>query len=289
MFNPNDLLGGLLKSGLRGPSMDRLGHAMGERGVGSANGPLAQILGGLGGSRGGTGPQQGGGDLLGSLAGMAGRQGGGRPMGRDLMMGGLGALAASILSGRGRGMGGGRSMSGGMLGGNMRGAVGAGGLALLGMLAMNALRNSGQSQASAAATPTSPGMGEAPDAMPPDEAVSDRTATLVVRAMIAAAGADGQIDADERRRIVAKLEEEGADQEAMGFLEQEMSRPSDAASLAAEAQDPVVAAQVYAASLLAIRVDTPAERNYLQDLARQLRLEPGTVTQLHQALGVPAG
>jgi uncharacterized membrane protein YebE (DUF533 family) len=49
----------------------------------------------------------------------------------------------------------------------------------------------------------------------------------------------------------------------------------------------VVAAQIYAASLLAIQVDTQEERDYLRVLAGKLGLEPAVVAQLHGALGAP--
>ena len=65
-------------------------------------------------------------------------------------------------------------------------------------------------------------------------------------------------------------------------------RLADPAALAAAAPDPVVAAQLYAASLLAIRVDSEAERAYLRDLAGRLGLDPETVVQLHHALNAPA-
>jgi uncharacterized membrane protein YebE (DUF533 family) len=300
MFNSRDLLGGLLQSGLRGSSMDRIEHGMGQRGLGGAGGPLGQILGQLGGGAGATGTRHGtaagGGDPLGGLAGMADRYlGGGSGSGsgrggiggRDLAMGGLGALAGSILSRRG---GGGYRRSSG--GGNLRGAMGAGGLALLGMLAMKALRNSGQQPAPGAAAPqpagNQPGGADDLAGMLPDEAISDRTATLVVRAMISAAKADGEIDATERQRILGKVQEDGTDPEELRFLEQEMARPPDPDGLAAEARDPAVAAQVYGASLLAIKVDTPAEQAYLRDLAGKLGLDRSVVAQLHQALGAPA-
>lgn len=319
MFNASDLLGALLQGGgPRGRATDRLEHAMGHRGLGAPGGPLGQILGGMGGASGRGGYSQagaGGGDILGSLAGMLGSGGrggplggsmsgglGGRPVGRDLMMGGLGALAASVLAGRGRsGMGGG--LGGGLGGGNLRGAVGAGGLALLGMLAMNALRNAGSSQQQPATGSSLPaggavgGMGAAyaggtdpnvdADLMPPEQAVSDRTASLVLRAMIDAAKADGRVDATERQRIVAKAQESGADEEATAFLQRELERPADLDALAAEAKDPVVAAQVYAASLLAIQVDTQEERDYLRALAQRLGLDATVTAQLHAALGAP--
>ncbi len=105
--------------------------------------------------------------------------------------------------------------------------------------------------------------------------------------MIDAAKADGRVDASERQRIVAKAQEGGADPEAAAFLERELARPADPDGLATEARDPVVAAQVYAASLLAIQVDTQEERDYLRVLAGKLGLEPAVVAQLHAALGAP--
>jgi uncharacterized membrane protein YebE (DUF533 family) len=47
-----------------------------------------------------------------------------------------------------------------------------------------------------------------------------------------------------------------------------------------------VAAQLYAASLLAIEVDTPQERAYLQQLATDFGLDSRIVGQIHETLGV---
>jgi uncharacterized membrane protein YebE (DUF533 family) len=204
-----------------------------------------------------------------------------------MAIGGLGALAAAILARRASGsLGSGYGRAGG---GNLRGAIGAGGLALLGMLAMRALQNAGRQTGSGPAAMNFAGdAGGDPAAMLPEEAVSDRTAGLVLRAMIEAAKADGQIDATERQRILGKIQESGADQEEIAFLQQAMDRPPDPDGLAAEVRDPAVAAQLYAASLLAITVDTPAEQAYLRGLAGRLGLEPAVTAQLHQALGAPA-
>ena len=58
-----------------------------------------------------------------------------------------------------------------------------------------------------------------------------------------------------------------------------MRGPPDVDALAHDAR--TLAAQVYAASLLAIDVDTEAERDYLQRLAGALRLDADTVPQLN--------
>ena len=49
---------------------------------------------------------------------------------------------------------------------------------------------------------------------------------------------------------------------------------------------PELAAQLYAASLLAIEVDTPEEKKYLEELAAALGLEPEVTAHIHQQLGV---
>jgi uncharacterized membrane protein YebE (DUF533 family) len=46
-----------------------------------------------------------------------------------------------------------------------------------------------------------------------------------------------------------------------------------------------VAAEVYAASLLAVELDTEAERKYMADLAGKLKLNDNVVRQLHAAVG----
>ena len=91
----------------------------------------------------------------------------------------------------------------------------------------------------------------------------DASAELLLRAMINAAKADGQIDGTEMNKILSKLDEAGAGQEAKDFVLAEMRRPLDLDSLVAGARTPGLAAAVYAASTMAIKVDTPAEQNYL--------------------------
>ena len=266
MFNARDLLGQVMQAGMTDTAANRMRHAMGPQGLGRADNPLAQLF-GQSGSRG----------ALGGLAGMAenlfGDASRSVKRGDPLAVGGLGALAGAVL-------GGGR--------GAMKGAVGGGILALLGGLAMSALRN----QTGAASGPDqlakeAPlGLREPQD--PAEETELERTAQLVLRAMINAAKADGQIDQGEMQRIVGRLEEAGADDEARAFVLDEMRKPEDLDGLLRDVRSPEVAVEVYAASLLAIEVDTPAERDYLRRLAERSNLVPGTVQRVHEALGVPA-
>ena len=86
--------------------------------------------------------------------------------------------------------------------------------------------------------------------------------------MINAAKADGQIDQGEMQRIVGKLEDAGMSAEDQRYVLTEMKNPMNTQTLIAAANGrPTLAAQIYAASLLAIEVDTPAEKSYLDQLA----------------------
>ena len=194
--------------------------------------------------------------------------------GNPLAIGGLAALAGAVLGGGG---------------GAMRGALGGGALALLGSIAMSALKNY---QAGATASPEEIAkdapLGLRAPQTPAEETELERTADLVLRAMIDAAKADGQIDGAEVQRIAGKLEEAGAGQEARDFVMAELNKPLDVDALTREVRTPEVAAQVYAASLLAIEVDTPAERDYLVRLANGLGLDRATVQRIHQLLSAPA-
>ncbi|MDH3404600.1 MAG: tellurite resistance TerB family protein [Acidobacteriota bacterium] len=113
-------------------------------------------------------------------------------------------------------------------------------------------------------------------------------ALLLVRAMIAAANADHQLDERERERILEALEEADAGEEEKEFVRREMEEPIGPGALAAAADAPELAEQVYVASLLAIEVDTSAERSYLERLAQRLRLAPERARALEAMLESPA-
>jgi uncharacterized membrane protein YebE (DUF533 family) len=102
--------------------------------------------------------------------------------------------------------------------------------------------------------------------------------------MISAAKADGLIDADEKERILARLE--NASEEERAFVAAEMEKPLDLDALLTEVDGPAMAVQIYTASLLAITLDTTAEVKYLKELARRLGLDEATVNGIHKQAGV---
>jgi uncharacterized membrane protein YebE (DUF533 family) len=99
-------------------------------------------------------------------------------------------------------------------------------------------------------------------------------ALLYLRTMVAAAAADGQLDARERSRITEAMIEAGIDPEASRWLEREMAAPADIEELAAAATTPEKATQIYAAARIALDPDTVQEREFLRLLAEELDLDP---------------
>lgn len=197
-----------------------------------------------------------GGNVLGSLLG----GGGGSSSG-----GGLGALAGMLGGGGGSSSAGGlgalASMLGGAGGGGGNAASSGGGLgALLGGLAG----------------------GGAPARRP--EPKEENDAVLLIKAMCNAAKADGKIDQSEVKNIVGRLGE--VDQAEARFLEEELQAPLDIRAFVASVPDDMVE-QVYAFSVMGMKLDTQQEAKYLGAVAEGLRLNPQVANQIHAKLGAP--
>jgi uncharacterized membrane protein YebE (DUF533 family) len=113
----------------------------------------------------------------------------------------------------------------------------------------------------------------------PAVASNDFTLSLV-RAMIAAARADGHIDDTERQRILGKVQEAGVGAEAEAFFQRELANPVDLDAIVASAKTEEQRVQVYTASRLAIEPDSRAERGYLDLLAGRLGLADALVDHI---------
>jgi len=196
-----------------------------------------------------------------------------------------GALAAVLL-----GTGTGRQLTGT--------AIKLGGLAAIGGLAYKAYQNyrNGEQPAPADAAAKEPellpppaGTDFHPASAPQGE---DEFALTLVRAMIAAAKADGHIDAEERKRIGDRISLSGLGDEAGQFLKGELEAPSDLDALVASARTEAQKVELYTASRLAIDADTRAERGYLDLLAGRLGLPDALVDHVEATVSsakVPAG
>jgi len=111
-------------------------------------------------------------------------------------------------------------------------------------------------------------------------AVTNDTALLYIRAMIAAAAADGRIDASEQEKIIGGLKQAGLDREAEEFLAQEMNNPASTADLAAAVQGDAEAVQVFTAARIAIDLDSDQEHDFLVALAKDLGLDNELVAHI---------
>ncbi|HEV7372953.1 tellurite resistance TerB family protein [Arenibaculum sp.] len=111
-----------------------------------------------------------------------------------------------------------------------------------------------------------------PPPPPPEETLDDRKALLLVRAMIAAAYADGELSPEERTRIVGALDQAGAGPEEHRIIEGELSNPQPLDAILREVRDEETAEQVYIASEIAIRDGSQTEKHYLNYLASRLNI-----------------
>lgn len=109
------------------------------------------------------------------------------------------------------------------------------------------------------------------------------SATLI-SAMIAAAKADGQIDASEQQAIFAKIEELNIDNDDKAFLLDQLNQPMDIDRLVDAASNKEQAVEIYVASIMAINIDTQAEKAYLLMLAARLGLEEALVAEIHKTV-----
>lgn len=160
------------------------------------------------------------------------------------------------------------------LGGGAAGAAGLGGL----LNAMQGAAKSGSQQTSDMMNTVLQGT--------PAGAAMEEQAKLMLRAMIQAAKADGELDEQEKQTIIGELGDDISDEER-AFVQQQLDAPIDVMGLAADAGSPLKT-QIYATSLAAIRLDNQQEASYLWQLATALGLSDAERDQIHSYMGAPA-
>lgn len=197
----------------------------------------------------------------------------------DQKSGSLSNTLSSMISGKG-----GAALAGGALGlligsksgRKMGGKVLAyGGLAALGALAFKAYQNYQQEN---------PAQSQQLDPVKPfDQLPAPQVEVhckVILVALIAAAKADGHIDERERELIDSELAKLTSDPSLQQWVECELKKPLDPAEIASHAKNQAMAAEMYLASLLTIDEQNFMEKSYLQELARQLKLDPPLQEQL---------
>lgn len=125
--------------------------------------------------------------------------------------------------------------------------------------------------------------------LPSTKSERDATSLAILTAMIAAAKADGHIDAEEQKRIFAKLDSAPMDAEAKAFLMDELRKPLDIDAIVKLATTEEMAIEIYTASCMAINADDAAEQAYLAMLAARLKLMPELKAEIEkQVAAIPA-
>ncbi|MCW8278129.1 tellurite resistance TerB family protein [Pseudomonas sp. PCH199] len=225
----------------------------------------------------GSMPQQGGGgastqgglgDLGGLLGGLLGGGGGG---GSSAGAGGLGGLLGGLLGG------------GSPMGGSPQSRSGGGtnyaALASLGMMAFQAYQAWQRSQTTQQQQAPQQAMRTVDLLAGPQV---EEHSHAILRALIAAAKADGRIDPAEKQMISTEIGRHTDDPQLQQWLDDEVAKPLDPAEVAQLATDPGMAAEMYLASVMVVDDQQDAERNYLDELAAALNIDPDLQVHLEQ-------
>lgn len=148
-----------------------------------------------------------------------------------------------------------------------------GGLAALGVLAYKAYSNWQANQPGATS-----GQPQTVDRVPPAQV--EQHSEAILRALVAAAKADGHVDDNERQLIEGEFNRLTGDQQLQHWLHAELNKPLDPADVARSARTPEIAAEMYLASVMMVDEEHFMERAYLDELAKQLKIEPGLKAEL---------
>ncbi len=256
-----DVMGDILSGGRGSRTTAGRSDPAGTGGGGGLGDLLEELTGGRAGGTVARGPSGGGG--LDDILGRATRGGGGG------LGGGLGDILGSVLGGA----------VGGALGGAMTRGGGAapapGGPA--GEITPNRDANFGEVLNQAFHKKGEPDVAPTP--------TQDAAAGLMLRAMIQAAKADGEIDKAEQDKLLGNLGE--ATEAEITFVKQELAKPLDVEGLIRQVPEGL-GPQIYTMSVMAIDLDNQTEAQYLHTLATGLGIGRAQVNMIHEKLGVPA-
>ena len=125
-------------------------------------------------------------------------------------------------------------------------------------------------------------LGQGEEAVPPKEAQEE--AEILIEAMCSAAKCDGTVDDAEQEAVLGRLGELSAAE--IAYLRKQLESPLKADALIKRVPADM-AEQVYAFSLMAIKLDTPKEAAYFSKLAKGLGIDEDLANDIHARLGQP--
>lgn len=118
----------------------------------------------------------------------------------------------------------------------------------------------------------------------PAPAHSPELSISIIRAMIAAAKADGKMDDAEMQKIMGHVEQGGMTGEEKMLLMREMAITQNMETIAGGAKSAEEAAEIYLAALLVCDSQCAAEQQFLGQLAGALKLDPAFAQNLQNEL-----
>lgn len=174
----------------------------------------------------------------------------------------LGGLAGALFGGkRSNGINGGvvNSAGGGGLGSIIKGALLAGGGAMLWNKYKDRIRENVSGDPNVRRTVTA-------------NSIPEERAERMVRALVYAVKADGHVDEDEKSAIAAEVNKLGLGETANQVVQSAMNEQIDPEKLARGVVDEEEALQIFTVSCAAVNIDSFMERNYLTALAQALHI-----------------
>lgn len=175
----------------------------------------------------------------------------------------LGGLAGALFGGkRSNGINGGAGNSagaGGGLGSIIKGALLAGGGAMLWNKYKDRIRENVSGDPAARRRVAA-------------DSVPEERAERMIRALVYATKADGHVDEDEKDAIAAEVSKLGLGETANQVVQSAMNEPIDPEKLARGVVDEEEALQIFTVSCAAVNIDSFMERNYLTALAQALHI-----------------
>ncbi len=114
------------------------------------------------------------------------------------------------------------------------------------------------------------------------EAEANERSQILLKAMIAAAKADGHINKKEVAMIDEQIEKLGLTGDVADLMQSEIAKPLDVKEIAALAENSAIAAEIYLVSAVVTDKENSMEKSYLDSLAKAMKLPEGLVEQLQK-------
>lgn len=116
------------------------------------------------------------------------------------------------------------------------------------------------------------------------DAEAQKRSVILIRAMVAAAKADGHVTEVEKKAMLAQVEEHQFDADTMEFLKTHISADPSVTDIAALVDTPEAAAEMYLACRSVINIANEKEKEWLDQLAGELKLSDDLVVSLEAQL-----